>query len=353
MRYIQSFQNDAAIQGAVDSNLLGHPYVALDDELHKIDWDSKGGGPDYLHMPLTIEMLEDGTLHFEDDRTSWNYTRGPRWYSLNGGELIELNVSSMSLLSGDKVQLYGRGLTSNPADGPNGRCFRIRASGKHNVYGNVFSLLYDLIDYSTLRDFSWVPSGFGDGSYAVYGLFSGDTQLVSAENLMLPATALTASCYRCMLQANPNADVNMVGVPQLPATILADSCYKYMFQGRKGITTPPALPATTLAASCYAQMFLGCTSLTKSPELAVTTVPGSGETGAYYAMFSGCTSLAEVTCYAKIKVNVPAKRPTRYWLAQVPHGSTASPRKFYTKSDCIWATNSVDGIPGGWTRVNV
>lgn len=41
MRYIKSYANDAAIQGAVDSNLLGHPYIALNDQTGTIDWNSK------------------------------------------------------------------------------------------------------------------------------------------------------------------------------------------------------------------------------------------------------------------------------------------------------------------------
>ena len=41
MRYIQSFQNDAAIQSAVDNGELGHPYIALDDQTGKIDYANK------------------------------------------------------------------------------------------------------------------------------------------------------------------------------------------------------------------------------------------------------------------------------------------------------------------------
>lgn len=43
MRHIKSYANDNAIQEAVDSQALGKPYVALDENTGKIDWNGKTG----------------------------------------------------------------------------------------------------------------------------------------------------------------------------------------------------------------------------------------------------------------------------------------------------------------------
>lgn len=47
----------------------------------------------------------------------------------------------------------------------------------------------------------------------------------------------------------------------LPATTLTTSCYSSMFNGCTGLSTAPELPATTLANNCYKRMFYGCLNL--------------------------------------------------------------------------------------------
>lgn len=79
--YINKYANSAAIQAAVDGGELIKPYVALDESTGMIDWNSKKA--DYSKMPLTFEMLEDGTL------VSWKHTNIPKVtieYRINDGE---------------------------------------------------------------------------------------------------------------------------------------------------------------------------------------------------------------------------------------------------------------------------
>ena len=73
--------------------------------------------------------------------------------------------------------------------------------------------------------------------------FKGDEYLVSAENLILPATTLATDCYWAMFQ----------------------DCYS--------LTTAPELPATTLANGCYSGMFLGCSSLTAEAVVPNSVIP--------------------------------------------------------------------------------
>ena len=80
----------------------------------------------------------------------------------------------------------------------------------------------------------------------------------------------------------------------LPATTLANSCYEYMFYNCTSLTQAPELPATTLANRCYHGMFYNCTSLTQAPELPATTLVEA----CYQAMFKGCTKLIYLKCLA-------------------------------------------------------
>ena len=178
----------------------------------------------------------------------------------------------------------------------------ITASGNHNVGGNIMSLLYG----DNFKDKTVFPSG--STSNFQY-LFMSDNKLVSAENLVLPATTL------------------------------ASYCYNGMFGGCTSLTTAPALPATTLAGSCYYQMFSSCTSLTTAPELPATTLAEQ----CYYSMFRGCTSLNSVTTYAQ---DISATSCLYNWLRNV-----AATGDFYNLGGATYPRGR-NGIPSGWTEHN-
>ena len=76
-------------------------------------------------------------------------------------------------------------------------------------------------------------------------------KVVSAENLILPATTLTQYCYRALF----SWCTYLEEAPQLPATTLAKGVYWYMFE-RCAITTAPDLLAEHLVAECYGSMFV-------------------------------------------------------------------------------------------------
>ena len=72
------------------------------------------------------------------------------------------------------------------------------------------------------------------------------------------------------------------------------------------------LPATTLSEYCYVAMFYNCTSLTKAPVLPATTLVKD----CYRSMFRGCTSLTSVTCLA---TDISASGCTENWMVDVPN----------------------------------
>ena len=205
---------------------------------------------------------------------------------------------------------------------------RFSSTGQFKVYGNIMSL----ISGDTFEDAETFT-----GINTFCALFKECTGLTSAENLILPATTLTQSCYRSMF----NGCTSLTTAPELPAATLADSCYSHMFEGCTSLTTAPSvLPATTLAERCYVNMFNGCTSLTKAPELPATTLASY----CYQYMFRDCTNLNYIKCLA---TNIPASNCTYNWVSGVAASGT-----FVKAASMNSWTTGVNGIPDGWTVVD-
>ena len=185
--------------------------------------------PLYDSEYLTFEVVEAGTVTvtalggplptmFEPKRTiQYSTDDGQNWSSLTTSTteqtLGTLAVGDKILLKGTNTN-YATSITQYNVFG---------GTAKVNVYGNIMSLLYgdNFVGQTSLTD-----------SYTFFKLFAG-LNVVSAKNLVLPATTLTTNCYG------------------------------QMFNGCTLLTDTPRLPATTLAANCYQYMFGGCSSLTK------------------------------------------------------------------------------------------
>ena len=381
-----------------------------------------------LTTPLTFEAIAEGTLVVSNPKTGMQY-------SVNEGEKVTVNTKGETYIytvAGDRVQFYGNGTSITQYGSDDGTGTTIRGnSGAYNVYGNIMSLV-DEYNYNTAT---------AVGDYAFAALFSYNTTLLDASNLLLPATTLgeacysdlfggcssltaapalpattlAANCYRtmfegCSLTEAPALPATKLGTfcynfmfqncssltaapalpattlvegcyqsmfenctslttaPVLPATTLAGNCYGMMFRGCTGLTAAPILPATTLAAYCYGEMFGGCTGLTTAPALPATTLAticyhsmfkdctgltaapelpaATLESGCYQSMFSGCTNLASVTCKA---TDISASDCTTEWLKDVAATGTFTP----ADNTVAWVKDSPNGIPTGWTRVDV
>lgn len=177
---------------------------------------------------------------------------------------------------------------------------RFTATGYFEASGNILSLEYgdDFANQTSLKNYT----------YSFYGLFRLNTKLVSAENIVFPATTLRQSCYQAIF-----------------------SFCTSMIKG------PNRLPATTLVNSCYRSMFYGCTSLITIPELHATKLV----TNCYYTMFTDCAQIKNITCLA---TNISASGCTTNWVDGVGANGT------FTKAANMssWTTG-VNGIPSGWT----
>lgn len=277
-------------------------------------------------------------------------TPNSAYYSTDSGTTwssIAANATTPTITAGNKIMWKASASTFNN---------RFLSTGRFDVEGNIMSLIYgdNFVNQTSLN-------GQRD---TFKNLFSGNTDVVDAENLVLPATALTIECYMNMFLGC----TSLVSTPKLPATSLsgASSCYAGMFAGCSSLTKAPALPAATLAFSCYDMMFYNCTSLTAAPELPATTLAMQ----CYYGMFGGCTSLVsapdlpaltlEELCYYRmfadctslnyvkcLATDISANLSTGGWLNNVPSSG------LFIKNNSMsnWQRNA-SGIPAGWTIQN-
>ena len=230
---------------------------------------------DFSTKPLTFNILSAGTINWTALRTAVTKTIE---YKLNNGEWVSItsntgsSAPTITVNSGDKIQFRGNNEQYATINERNVNSFS--GSALFKAEGNIMSLIYG-DDFKNKLTIS--------STYAFASLFRACTNLVSAENLVLPAATLAQYCYRNMF----NGCTKLTTAPALPATTLANYCYSSMFDGCTSLTTAPELPATTLANGCYYSMFYNCTSLITAPALPATTLAND----CYYYMFYGCTSL--------------------------------------------------------------
>ena len=322
-RYINSFASENDIQIALQNGELLKPYVAYIEDADRIDWNSKEK-VDYTTEYLTFNILSAGTINWTASDSSVTKTIE---YKLNSNEWASITSNTgetaptITVNSGDKLQFRGNN-TQYATDGSIYNSFG-GSTALFEVEGNIMSLIYgdEFKNKLTIND------------YAFTGLFRDCVNLVSAENLILPATTLTSNCYRSMFQGC----ASLTKAPELPATKLTTACYQYMFKGCTSLITAPALPATALAYNCYQYMFAGCASLTTAPELPSTKLAGF----CYGNMFYGCTNLNYIKCLA---TDISALYCTSSWVKGV-----ASTGTFVKNPNMTGWTTGDNGIPTGWT----
>lgn len=282
---------------------------------------------------FTFVAKENGTFSFRGT-SSDKVDNSVIYYSLDCGAswtALARNVQSPTIQAGKKIMFKGsctpfyyyvEGAEAIIGIGV------FSSTGRFDAEGNIMSLLYG-------DNFNGQTDLTGK-NFTFYDLFSNCTGLISAENLVLPATTLAENCYEGMFR---NCS-SMTAAPKLPATSLTKSCYSGMFYGCTSLTLTPQLPATTLGINCYCYMFGSCTSLTTGPKLPATTLMDQ----CYRSMFDGCTNLKEITCLA---TNISASECTRNWLRNVLLTGT-----FIKSSNMNSWTRGADGIPTNWTIQN-
>ena len=245
---------------------------------------------------FSIRAHKDGIIYWTKYSTSSNnllYSKdnGTTWIETSATDSISVNKYDDVIFKGQLTPKGGYTYSVSTKTGIGNFYF----TNKVSVYGNIMSLIYgdDFLNKTEFSDqnntnFTYVFEGLFNPTYRTGNSSSSITYLISADNLILPATTLSDFCYVNMFK---NCS-KIIDIPELPATTLTKYCYYSMFMGCSKLTEVYKLPATTLAENCYYGMFQSCTSLTTIPSdlLPATTL----ETKCYSSMFQNCTSLTTV-----------------------------------------------------------
>ena len=267
MKYLTLFDTQSEYNEYITGGEVALPNVSLVEENMSVGFKPYVYDPsqDYFTMVVTTGGDVTWTGSTDTNTLSYSNDNGSTWNTVDSGTTISVVEGNKLLWKGTPTPIEYQGIGTFSGD----------TNVRYSVEGNVMSLLFG-------DNFKGQTSLVGK-NYALSELFSGNTNVTSAENLSLPATTLAERCYYEMF----NGCTSLTTAPELPATTLADACYNYMFNGCTSLTTAPELPATTLAYECYQYMFEDCTSLTTAPQLPATTLVNS----CYSNMFAGCTSL--------------------------------------------------------------
>ena len=309
MKYLKKFESHSQYESyiATDYAKPNVSYCVTEGDVH---YNPKTWADEYL----TFVALENSTFQLATNAVNYSLDNGKTWTELAA------NTSSPTVTTGNKIMWKGE-LTPNSSYGIG----IFSSSGRFNVEGNAMSLLYG-------DNFKGQTDLVGKNN-AFYRLFDGNTNVINAKNLSLPATTLAKSCYRIMFQRCSG----LITAPALPATTLADYCYYNMFSVCTSLETTPELQATTLNQYCYYGMFNGCTGLTTAPELPAITLASN----CYAVIFSGCTNLNYIKA---MFTTTPGTSYTRNWVSGVAATGT-----FVKNSAAQWDVSGVNGIPNGWT----
>lgn len=208
---------------AVLSDIMTLPSVTSDDNgkiLMVVDgqWalvnptppEPSGYSSEYLTFVAEADNMSVGLTN-AGNTFQYSTDDGLTWSNLSS------NLSTTSVNSGQKIMFKATSPTVSSRNGIG----TLKPSVSASVEGNVMSLIYgdNFIGQEAIT------------SNQFRCLFSGATNITSAEHLVLPSTTLD------------------------------ENCYQSMFNGCTSLTTAPELPATTLALMCYYSMFYNCSSL--------------------------------------------------------------------------------------------
>lgn len=269
-------------------------------DFNEIYWKASGIAPQLEDIYASIDGGQTWSAY--QSTTSGN---GTYITTLSYGQKIMFKVNETN----HTVYGYSEGISSDAHNG-------FVTTKKVNISGNIMALLYDnFIGQTTFKEnTSYNPPRTYTNQFRF--MFS-DCKVVSAKNLILPATTLTDYCYSELFAYCSY----LVEAPALPATTLAEGCYLGLFRDCIRLTEAPVLPATILAPKCYYRMFgLQTTSTTE------------------YA------ALNTVRCYAQ---DISATDCLYQWMDHVARTGT-----FYKDANTTYPTG-ISGIPSTWNVVNI
>ena len=259
-RHLKKFENISVYESQKDE-VMNKPHVVLLTNSKEVIYVPQRNKDYYVSQPFTLVALEDGTMNIamSDNSTSMHY-------ALNDNDWVEMTEAvSLTMNANDKVKIKAIG-----TDFGLGCSSFISSSMLFDAEGNIMSLLYgdDFKDKTSLKGLT----------HLCFSELFANTNIVSAKNLILPATTLVSYCYIGMFR---NC-TNLVEAPQLLAITLTEGCYSYMFEGCSKLTKITMLATDISAIGCLESWVAGVGSRgTFIKNAAMTTLP-NGERGIPY-----------------------------------------------------------------------
>jgi len=278
--------------------------------------------------------LRNNTRMSSASSFSYSTDNGTTWSSFSLSSRQTQTIATLE--SGDTLMMYG----TNKTLGSNynaGHFFR--GSADYEISGEISSLVNGNATDTELS---------GKSPYTFAMLFSGDTHLVSAENLLISSEKLPDSCFNSTFRGC----TNLVKAPTtLPSTILGAECYSSMFEACTRLAYPPAeLYFAGVNHNSYNRMF--CMNRNSKITAAMTHSPKLfGDWGSVapatsnMQMFCGNGSLTKIYCYwtnTSGTFGIIAD-----WVTNTDDTNVT----FYKRSTQSFASGN-SGIKTGWTVVN-
>jgi len=269
-----------------------------------------------------------GTTSFE-----YSLDSGTTWTSFSLGTGTTRTIATLGV--NDTIMMKG---TNNTLGTAYNKGHFFRGTADYEVEGSIASLVTGSNTDTKLS---------GKGSYTFAQLFSGDTHLVSAENLKISSVELPQSCFNGTFRAC----TRLVKAPDLSVpTVLGKECYSSMFEGCIALAYPPSQLYFTIAQSdSYNRMFcMNRNSKITTP--AMTYTPKMfGDWGSIspnsQQMFCGNGNLVKIYCYW---TNTSGSFVNMLnWVNYTADSGVT----FYKRSAQSFV-NGVSGIKTGWTVVN-
>lgn len=280
-------------------------------------------------ITLKNNMVTNTTTSFEyslDDGTTWTS------FSLAKGSTKTI----ATLASGDTVMM--RGTNDKLGTSYNYGHF-FRGTQDYEIEGSIASLVNG----------NNTDLGLASGSTFTFAqLFSGDTHLVNAENLVIGSAELPQSCFNSTFRSC----TRLVKAPELPSTVLGKEAYSSMFESCTSLAYPPSqLYFTSVQSDSYNRMFCMSRS-SKITTPAMTYTPKMfGNWGSVnpatsnMQMFCGNGNLTNIYCYW---TNTSGSFGN---IANWVNYTADSGVTFYKRSTQSFQSG-VNGIKARWTVVN-
>ena len=211
----------------------GNFYIGIDGEWFIISEKEK------LNYFSIISLKDNSTISLPTN-TSPNLM-----YKLNSNDWTQWDYNTVTINKDDILYLKGDNSNEFSTSGSAYNNFSI--TGKVELGGNIMSLLYgdDFENNNTLP-----------GTWIFYKLFYNCTGIISAKNLILPATTLANYCYNSMFE---NC-TSLTEAPQLPATTLKNYCYYNMFYNCRKLNHITMLATDISAYNCLSSWVYGVAS---------------------------------------------------------------------------------------------